>query len=156
MNFQNAMKDFLENPERPDSHVLDAISGRGTIYEIINRNESIRRLDALVSECEFNNRVLTNIKESILADKTLSSLNFRHHALELIVTHRYIEQEKSFYEKAEIHLTFILSFNEKFTHMRDRKSKIGWSQSMCDETLAEFQEFEEKVLSIRKELMEGF
>lgn len=44
---KDAVKDCLENPERPDSHVLETISGRGSVFEIIHRQEMVRRLDAL-------------------------------------------------------------------------------------------------------------
>ncbi len=56
--FKEAIQDCLANPDRPDSHVLETLSGRRTLFEIFRRDEAIRRLDAVLSECNSNLDVL--------------------------------------------------------------------------------------------------
>ena len=58
-----ALQDCLSNPHRPDSCVLEAISGRGTLFEIFRREEAKRRLDTLLSECQDNLRILQKTEE---------------------------------------------------------------------------------------------
>ncbi len=41
--FHNAIDDCLKNPDVPDSHVLETISGRGTLHQILTRDESLRK-----------------------------------------------------------------------------------------------------------------
>jgi hypothetical protein len=36
--FDEAITDCLNNPDIPDSHVLETISGRGTLYQILARD----------------------------------------------------------------------------------------------------------------------
>ncbi|GAI91081.1 unnamed protein product, partial [marine sediment metagenome] len=52
--FHKAVKDCLDNPNLPDSHVLETIGGRGTLFQILMRDESLRKLDALFSEIKRN------------------------------------------------------------------------------------------------------
>lgn len=47
--FKQAIMDCLSHPDRPDSTVLETITGRGSIYAIIHREELIRRVQALIS-----------------------------------------------------------------------------------------------------------
>ena len=49
-----ALLDCIENPENTDSHVLETITGRGSLYRIINQYETIRCFEGLVSEYKKN------------------------------------------------------------------------------------------------------
>ena len=59
--FKEAIQDCLSHPERPDSHVLETITGRGTLFEIFRRDEAMRRLDAVLSECNWNVSLLKEV-----------------------------------------------------------------------------------------------
>ena len=59
--FKQALEDCLKHPDTQDSHVLETLSGRGTLFEIFRRDEAIRRLDAVISECTEDIRVVTQI-----------------------------------------------------------------------------------------------
>ena len=59
-----AIRDCLDKPNRPDSPILESISGRGLLYEIILKEEIIRKLDALMDECCFNLAYLTVILQT--------------------------------------------------------------------------------------------
>jgi len=52
--FKEAIQDCCSHPDRPDSQVLEIISGRGTLFEIFRRDEAIRRLEAVLTECIRN------------------------------------------------------------------------------------------------------
>jgi len=53
-NFSLAIKDCLSNPTSPDSHVLETISGRGTLFQILIKEEILRKLDAMLAEIQRN------------------------------------------------------------------------------------------------------
>lgn len=59
--FHVAIEDCLKNPNSPDSHVLETIGGRGTLYQIIARDESVRKLEAVISEIDYNIQTLGEI-----------------------------------------------------------------------------------------------
>ena len=63
--FKSAINDCLKYPDRPDSHVLETLSGRGSLYEIIRREETLRRLDAVLSECKYNQSGLESITKGL-------------------------------------------------------------------------------------------
>ncbi len=140
--FNEAIDDCLKNPDLPDSHVLETISGRGTLYQIIMRNETLRRLDALISEIDRNKTVLQSVvyncnnnikkKEEVKAKgEQASSIfttdRFRLVAVEMLVINRYVDADKTFYEKAEEHMDGLISFNDQLSIWEDKpKSTEPW------------------------------
>lgn len=117
--FNEAIQDCLEHPDRPDSHVLETISGRGTLFEIFRRDEAIRRLDAVLSECSKNSRVLElAVKTAQDNQKNPSKRKFvtelfRISAAELLVVNRYVDEDQSFYELTELYLSTITAINNQ-------------------------------------------
>jgi hypothetical protein len=107
-NFKTAIEDCLEHPDRPDSRVLETTSGRGSLYEIIRRDETLRRLDAVLSECDYNQGMLKQVIEQIKhnqedpENRTIATARFRLYAIELLVTNRYVDDDSSFYAVAEL------------------------------------------------------
>jgi len=108
--FHEAINDCLKNPDLPDSHVLETISGRGTLHQILMRDESLRKLDALLSEIERNKTVLQKVKntcnENIKKAKEASAkgkkvsrsyvtVRLRLVAAETLIISRYIDADKS-------------------------------------------------------------
>lgn len=118
-DFKEAIQDCLINPDRPDSHVLETLSGRGTLFEIFRRDEAIRRLDAVLSECNVNLGVLDLvIKEARNNQKNpdkrvFVTQRFRMSAAELLITTRYVDQDQSFFELAELCLGKIGVWNDQ-------------------------------------------
>lgn len=51
-------------PDRPDSDVLETVTGRGSIYAIIHREELIRRVQALIAENDLNQTVFDGMCET--------------------------------------------------------------------------------------------
>jgi len=105
--FKKALHDCIAHPEAPDSPVLETISGRGSIFEIIHRDEAIRRVKALVSECDRNSYVLRTIIETCEknqkpeARREFVTDRLRCSAIELLMTNRYLDEEDSFYTRTE-------------------------------------------------------
>jgi hypothetical protein len=125
---KKAIQDCLSNPKSPDSHVLETLSGRGTLFEILQRDESMRRLDAVLSECERNFEVVGGLinayEKNVKMSKTIRgrlsifdpkrwTINGRLSsiAIELLVTNRYLDETIEFYEFAESYHRFVQIVN---------------------------------------------
>ncbi len=92
IKFKSALNDCSIKPDAPDSQVLETLSGRGTLYEILKREEAIRRVEALISEAKDNLDVvliIKNIIEKKLPQFPASRLGVS--CLELLVTTRYLD-----------------------------------------------------------------
>jgi len=128
--FHEAINDCLENPDLPDSHVLETISGRGTLYQILMRDEVLRRLDAILSEIKRNNDTLKlvmktrdeNIKEAEKAEKEKKEVSrtfiisrFCTVAVEMLIVNRYIDADKIFYDEAEEYMDTLIRVNERLS-----------------------------------------
>ncbi len=117
--FGEAVRDCLKHPDNPDSHVLETLSGRGTLFEIIRRDEALRRLDALLEECNFNLEGMKTVlytaheNQKNPSKRRVLTARFRSCALELLITNRYIDEDKSFFESAEVYFTDIISLYEQ-------------------------------------------
>ena len=107
MRFKEALRDCLENPDRPDSHVLETLSGRGTLFEIFYRDEAIRRLDAVLSECNRNLGIMAHIVELAKENqkgsgkRNFPTSRFGVSAVELLTTMRYVDDDESSFKLAE-------------------------------------------------------
>ena len=117
--FKKAIKDCLSHPDSPDSQVLETISGRGTLFQIIHRDEAIRRVKALISECKNNIGLLDHIFKIVKKNqkepekREFVTDRFRSSAVESLITNRYLDEKDSFYELAETYFDRILSRNEQ-------------------------------------------
>ena len=117
-DFKDAIKDCLENSNRTDSYVLEAFS-RGSLYEIIRREEILRWLDAVLSECDYNQDLLKQVIEQVKhnqedpKNRTIKTDRFRLYATELLATNRYVDEDSSFYEFAEIYLGALSTLNSQ-------------------------------------------
>lgn len=117
--FKKAIEDCLSQPDSPDSHVLETISGRGTLFEIIHRDEAIRRVKALLLECFRNQGILNAIYATIKKNRknpkkrTFITHRLLSSAIELLLTTRYLDGESRFYDLAMGCVTEILARNEQ-------------------------------------------
>lgn len=100
---KNAVKDCLKNPDKPDSYILETISGRGSLYEIIRHEENLRRLDALNSEIKFNIKIFNEIHVMIEEGEKIPTQRFRTSAIKLFITNRYVNLSKEEYEFLEVY-----------------------------------------------------
>ena len=100
----DAIKDCVKHPEKPDSPVLEAITGRGTLFEIIKKDETKRRINALYLECVRNKRLIEAIYQTIeenqkIVPKGNATIGDRLHsyAIQLLSTSRYLDKNDVFY-----------------------------------------------------------
>ena len=118
-DFKAAIKDCLENSDRTDSHVLETLSGRGSLYEIIRRAETLRRLDAVLSECGYNLYILKLIIEQVQSNqddpenRRRMPDRLRPWAVELLATNRYVDEDQSFYQLADTYLNRLIAINNQ-------------------------------------------
>ncbi len=121
-NLNDAIHDCLKNPTSPDSHVLETISGRGSLFQILMKEESLRKLDALFSEAKYNLTILTEVKEVCTNNSVFrkegnedafkyETNRLRISSLENLIVNRYIEASTKFYRTAEVYLDDCTSIN---------------------------------------------
>jgi len=115
-NFKNRLKsalmDCINNPEKPDSHVLETIFRRGTLYEILNYENAKRRLEALLYELKRNLRIwnmMIPLKD--IEKRGMHTRFFRTAALELFITNRYLDVQSEYYIAAEMLFSFFYQMN---------------------------------------------
>ena len=124
--FKKAIKDCLSHPDSPDSQVLETISGRGTLFQIIRRDEAIRRVKALIFECENNIQTCNYIYKVIKKNqknpkkRKFATDRLQCATIELLITNRYLDENDSFYSLARQCFADILSRNVQLT---------AWEQS---------------------------
>jgi hypothetical protein len=119
--FKNAIEDCLLHPDAPDSQVLETISGRGTLFEIMRRDDAIRRLDAVMYELTWAGGMLslfevqakTNLEKP--AEAKYTSTRLISAALELFVTERYVEADNDFFYKVANCVMAIRTINDHLT-----------------------------------------
>jgi hypothetical protein len=132
-----AINDCIENPDTNDSHVLETISGRGTVYEIISHDETLRKLEALINELESNITLLLELDKAIEFNKKFASdtrgggcditARFRTHSIELLLTTRYLPQMPEFYLHLQEYFDDLGHLNSQIDSLpRDRKSTVAW------------------------------
>jgi hypothetical protein len=128
-DLRTAIQDCIDHPDRPDSYVLEAIAGRGSLFEIIRREEVQRRIHALKSELDFNlyllelvtNRVKNNIEiqskkikgETATNKKVTVTARFRYPSIELLVATRYLDASDDLYSNAESYYDDLHRLNDQ-------------------------------------------
>jgi hypothetical protein len=158
VQFDAAVDDCLKNPSIPDSHVLETISGRGTLYQILMRDENMRKLDAILSEIERNTRVLESAintcnensqkrKEGKENDVKFTTSRFNNSAVENLIVNRYISADEVFYHKAEIYMDWIISFNDQLPTWPDSENATEkWLKDANEKLKSSMNKFKELVL----------
>lgn len=127
----------MSNPDRPDSVVLETITGRGSVYSVIHHKENIQRIDGVLAEVEQNWGAVKAIYERIDWNKKrrLSSLrvswgtistSLGHSALDLLLSERYIEEKSEFYSRGHTMVFLINSINERLSNWTTNKDASKW------------------------------
>jgi len=162
-DFKEAIQDCLTHPERPDSQVLETLSGRGTLFEIFHRDEAIRRLDALLSECDWNlniweevvNQVRANQKKS--EKRSLTTMRFRISAIELLMTNRYVDEDQSFFRLAELNSDLSIAANDILNGWGyDPENAEKWLLSAVKLRKTTVEQFKAAVVDTRDKLRKRF
>ncbi len=161
---KEVFRDCSTNPDRPDSHVLESISGRGSLFEIFRRDEAIRRVDSLLSELRKNEGVLTysvdtaNRNRKNPEERTFVEERFRLLATELLITQRYLDDDDQFFDDAENYFNELAIINEKLTLWEEIPEEIDeWllEQTKTNPTTESIlRNFRQKVEAARRKLGE--
>jgi len=96
--FRKAIKDCISKPQKPDSPVLIAITGRGTIYSLIHNEENKRKLDGLKDEVIDNLSLLDLLYKSIEKGERVQ-YHFKTVNLDNLLTYHYLDETDQFYFK---------------------------------------------------------
>ena len=159
--FGAALDDCLAHPERPDSVVLETISGRGSLFDVVHRSESIRRLDGLIDEMTWNDGVYTralrtaneNMK-SPASERSAITDRLRTVSTELLIGHRYVDEDHVFFKCAGQYHIFLLAINDQLSQWAAAPTTVEpWlladpRRKQC------FDDFIERVRTARKKLTE--
>ncbi|MCK4478002.1 hypothetical protein KAU88_05700 [Candidatus Bathyarchaeota archaeon] len=157
--FKTAVGDCLSHPDTPDSHVLETISGRGTLYQILRRGEALRRVEGLIIETEWNESVINSLYEVIKEKGRIPTWRLQSCSLELLMTHRYLEEDPIFYKFARKWYTWICTTNEQLTaiEVAEESSKKWLQKSHTKKNLKEHcSTFKKEVIKIREKLASSF
>jgi hypothetical protein len=156
--FKEAILDCINSPQRPDSIVLETIGGRGSLFEIIRREEVSRRLTALNSELEANlhllERTLTHAKnnedrrkqkekgESPSGALQIVAGRFRFSCVELLVSNRYLDAPSELYSSAEAYYNQLFKLNDQLRIWEtEQQTTESYFISNADYFKKDFQQF---------------
>lgn len=156
--FRLAINDCLSNPNRPDSIVLETITGRGSIYSVIHHQEEINRLDGLIAENKMNVMIIDLAVEhafkssrrrfdSLRTSYGLVVTQLGNSALSLLLAEHYIEETPKFYEAAHNLMIYINTINARLNAWTTSKEVGKW---FLDDT----QEIRQFFLAFQKILLE--
>jgi hypothetical protein len=161
--FKEAIKDCLVHSDRPDSHVLDTLSGRGTLFEIFRRDEAIRRLDAVLSECSRNLVVLKDVADQArdnqekTEEREFTTDRFRVSAVELLITNRYVDEDQPFFTLAEEYSNEIVAINDQLSLWESSPNATEtWLLNQKGSAAKLLKNFRAKVVAARKKLSKQF
>jgi hypothetical protein len=162
--FKEAINDCLSNPERPDSIVLETITGRGSVYSLIHHQENVQRIGGLIEEIRQNYSTIKVILERInwSNNRKFSSLrmsygiivtNLGHSALDLLLAERYIEEEAEFYLSAYNVLFLTNTINENLSNWTNDQKVSKWFKSQEFRITNVFEQFHSSLVEIKQQLL---
>lgn len=131
-DFKEAIEDCLSYPDKPDSHVLETVSGRGTLFEIFRRDEAMRRLTALLEECDTNLAVFTAVVSGVNknqkdpTNRIYGTRRFGVPSAESLIVNRYIDEDQTFYKSIKDYVSELVEWCEQLNlweHTPDRTEK---------------------------------
>lgn len=159
-DLKEAVKDCLDHPERSDSHVLSNISGRGSVFEIIHRQELIRRVDALLLEIDVNWDILKALTKTLNQNKdkkpeqyTFPTGRFFNASIELLATERYLDENTEFYGLIATYQRYVLTVNHQLAAFEvNREITQSW---LLNEIVTKKTPFSEIISNVRENIVES-
>lgn len=159
-HFAEAINDILKRPQKTDSIVLETISGRGSLYEIIQRDETERRLFGIISEYERNREHLGKVIETAKSIREgiktgFPTRLFRLNCAELLITNRYLSGDEEFYELIEEYYGILVAINARLPSWPTREKEIAkWILKIKERTEKTMREFLIKLKEMVKNMKE--
>ena len=159
-DFKEAIQDCLANPDRPDSQVLETLSGRGTLFQIFRRDEAVRRIDAVLSECNRNLRWMDKVviiaqenQGKDFGERVSITERFGVSAIQLLTTNRYVNEDETFYEVAEECFMWINSMNGQLSEWAlDTDSVQKWLIKHTEQAKKYIKKLQTQVRAAREKL----
>jgi hypothetical protein len=95
--FKDALLDCVNNPNKADSHVLETLSGRGSLFEIMRVDEANRRVEGLLHELKENYERCRKILFVDNYNPILFPIHLDTDSLEYLCGSRFLNEEQKFY-----------------------------------------------------------
>jgi hypothetical protein len=155
--FKSLIAKIVEKKNAPDSTVLETISGRGTLFEIVHQEEALRRTNALIDEHQWNRVVFSKVQETATKNRdllkkgesekiTFVSARFSNACCELLHTERYLDENESFYKTIGTHFRLLGALNDELNE---------WSSNIdCDTWFIETKDAHRKMFDKYGETIE--
>jgi hypothetical protein len=156
--FREAICSVSKNECGMDSEVIEAVSGRGTLFEIMHKYETIRRVDALIEENLENKNFLEAMGEALRKQVKvpIGYSSLQSCSLELLLTQRYLEENQDFYSYARHVYLVILTINSAFSQYKNDWNRLH--QFFREDGLIQLQEkfvdFDKKLGDVIKRVKE--
>jgi hypothetical protein len=131
IDFKRALQDCLSSPNEPDSHVLETMSGRGSLYEIFRKEEILRRLDALLYMLRMSPELIRSIEFAAKGNEThprkpyFPTARFQLAPLELLQTNRYLDADDSLYTMIDLLLLELSTCNEELNLWQTHQESVN-------------------------------
>lgn len=124
IDFQTAIRQVHESGCY-DSEVLETIAGRGTFFQVIQKEEAIRRVQGLIDENNENKNLLDMMLETIGTEEKapLGYFSFQHCSLEHLLTQRYLEDSQIYSDARNLYFV-ILATNSMISKHKDDWNKL--------------------------------
>jgi hypothetical protein len=154
-----AVKDCEQDPGSPDTHILEAISGRGTIFDIICREESLRKIDAIIAECDYNVELLNKCSNFIESNRkkqkyegwASATTRIKTSAVEILSSTRYLNEDPSFYRTVNEYFDALFLINPVLDRWMNKQHPAeGWLSTRIPTRKKIIEEFKEKMADVRK------
>lgn len=118
-----ATRDALDCPDKTDSPVLESISGRSSLYQILHREQNYRRLKGVLQEldrafldmAQLDQQAGEISSKAELHGKYVAGIALRTHALDLLLADRYADADGQFYRVAYEAQVSLHSLNDWLT-----------------------------------------
>lgn len=166
--FRKAILDCISKPDRPDSLVLETITGRGSIYAVIHRAELIQRIEGLASENEMNMEILNQIIDQInknkgnklafIKGKKTIIVHMSSSAIDKLLAERYLEEDSEFYKSIHLLSTMISAVNHQLANWDYSSSKNTEKYFLDNQYLFRslLEQHQRRIVACREKLLSTF
>lgn len=156
--------DCLENPMRTDSPILEAIP-RGIFFELVKKQENLRKISAIIIECDDNLQILKDALEMAKANQKIrkgdiegSPVFFtsraRIPALETLMVNQYLTEDEQFYRDTATCLHNIKTNNDQFVSWEyNSHSTEIWLIKNLPGAIDRLNRFKEKIIQVQQKLV---
>lgn len=163
--FDKAMVECLKNSKRPDSEVLESITGRTSIYQVIHQEEIKQKIEGLIAENLYNNTIFKHMITVIDTNEEVKNKNrwrlkkadthvvfsqLSNTAINQLMAERYLQEDQKFYRTVIDLQSFISALNQNISTWQTATESVVSDIQEHRFSLQEFTNFHEKLQSIKE------